>query len=196
MTGAFGNHYNKYASEHPVVRRMMHGFTQNLVELCKKGPHACVLEAGCGEGHLANQLLGPLYPREYHACDLKPESQMRLLSPIQYKCASIYDLPYPDAHFDLVLACEVLEHLEDPRLAMSELVRVAKDAVIVSTPREPLWRVLNLARGSYVQDGGNTPGHIQHFSRRALWDLCTPYLEEIEDRRPIPWTILRGRPRR
>lgn len=196
MTGQFGNHFDKYASEHPVVRRMMQGFVRGVVELCKKGPHQHILEAGCGEGHLAQRLIGPLHPKHYQACDLKPEGQMRMLAPIHYRQASIYELPFPDGHFDLVLACEVLEHLEDPRLAMSELARVAKHAVIVSTPREPLWRILNMARGSYVQDGGNTPGHIQHFSRRDLWDLCTPYLESIQDRRPLPWTILRGHPRR
>lgn len=196
MSDSFGNHYDKYASRNPVERRLMRGFFRHLIDLCKKGPHAHLLEAGCGEGHLANRLIGPLRPQSYHACDLRPESQIKLYHPIHYQYASIYELPFPDAHFDLVLACEVLEHLEDPRLAISELTRVAKHAVIVSTPREPLWRTLNVVRGAYLQDAGNTPGHVQHFSRHDLWDLCNPYLEELEDRCPIPWTILRGRPRR
>lgn len=193
---SFGNHYNKYATRNPVARRMMKGFVEDLVALCRLGPHQEILEAGCGEGHLANRLIAPLHPRRYTACDLRPESQMSLRAPIHYQQASIYELPFPDAHFDLVLACEVLEHLEDPRLAMSELCRVAKDAVIVSTPREPLWRALNVARGAYLKDAGNTPGHIQHFSRKGLWHICSPYLSDMEDRLPLPWTIVRGRPRR
>lgn len=195
MSKGFGNHYDKYGTRNPVAKRLMQGFMDALIELCKKGPHQRVLEAGCGEGHLAQRLLGPLHPEVYHACDLRPASQMQLHSPIRYQCASIYELPFPDAHFDLVLACEVLEHLEDPRLAMSELSRVARGAVIVSTPREPLWRALNMMRGAYLQEGGNTPGHIQHFSRKELWSLCTPYLQDIEDRTPLPWTLLRGLPR-
>jgi hypothetical protein len=29
-------------------------------------------------------------------------------------------------------------------------------------PREPIWRIGNMARGRYLGDLGNTPGHIQH----------------------------------
>lgn len=195
-TPAFGNHYNKYSSKNPMVQRLMRGFTQNLVELAIQGPHETILEAGCGEGYLAQTLLGELGPRRYDACDLASPQGLALPSFVHYQQASIYALPYPDAHFDLVLACEVLEHLEDPKLALLELARVAKHAIIVSTPREPLWRCLNLLRGSYVKDAGNTPGHIQHFSRRGLWHLCSPYLVDLQDRQPIPWTILKGRPRR
>lgn len=196
MTTSFGNHYDKYASRNPIVQRLMRGFTQSLIELAKQSPHESILEAGCGEGHLANLILGELGPRRYDACDLANRHEVQLPRFVNYQQASIYALPYPDAHFDLVLACEVLEHLEDPRLAMIELARVAKHAIIISTPREPLWRVLNVIRGSYLKEAGNTPGHIQHFSRRDLWQLCTPYLNDIQDRQPIPWTMLKGTPRR
>lgn len=196
MNPSFGNHYDKYASKNPLVRRLMRGFMQNLLDLAAQGPHETILEAGCGEGHLAKVLLAELGPRQYHACDLAPRHEVPLPRFVQYNQASIYALPYPDNHFDLVLACEVLEHLEDPRLAMIEIARVAKDSVIVSTPREPLWRCLNVLRGSYLSDAGNTPGHIQHFSRKDLWQLCSPYLMDMQDRQPLPWTILKGRPRR
>lgn len=196
MNPSFGNHYDKYASKNPLVRRLMRGFMQNLLDLAAQGPHETILEAGCGEGHLAKVLLAELGPRQYDACDLAPRHEVPLPRFVQYTQASIYALPYPDNHFDLVLACEVLEHLEDPRLAMTEIARVAKDNVIVSTPREPLWRCLNMLRGSYLADAGNTPGHIQHFSRKDLWQLCSPYLMDMQDRQPLPWTILKGRPRR
>lgn len=196
MTPSVGNHYDKYSSGNPVVQRLMRGFMENLLELAAQGPHETILEAGCGEGHLARIVLGELGPRRYDACDLAPRHELMLPRFVDYQQASIYALPYPDRHFDLVLACEVLEHLEDPRLAMVELSRVAKHAIIVSTPREPLWRCLNVLRGSYLKAAGNTPGHIQHFSRRGLWHLCSPYLVDMQDRQPIPWTILKGRPRR
>lgn len=196
MSGPFGNHEDKFANPNPIARWMMRGFVTSVVELCKRGPHRSLLEAGCGEGQLSIRLAQALSPERFDACDLAPPQQVPLPASIHYHQASIYRLPFPDKHFDLVLACEVLEHLEDPRLAILELCRVTQGAVVISTPREPLWRALNVLRGRYVRAAGNTPGHIQHFSRRALWKLCEPYLEDLQDRCPPPWTILRGRPRR
>jgi len=63
---------------------------------------------------------------------------------------------------DLVIACEVLEHLDAPDQALSELQRVCRGQALVSVPNEPLWRMLNVARGKYWRSPGNTPGHLQN----------------------------------
>ena len=110
--------------------------------------------------------------------------------------ASIYALPYPDHSVDLVICCEVLEHLRDPAAGLAELARVADRHVLLSTPWEPVWRLLNLARGRYLGALGNTPGHLQHFSRRALLDLAATRLDSLRVRRPLPWTVILGDVRR
>ena len=84
----------------------------------------------------------------------------------------------------------------DPATAIGEIARVSRRAVLVSTPWEPVWRLMNLARGRYVSAWGNTPGHIQHFSRRALRRLVSRRVDVLEERRPLPWTVLLGAPRR
>ena len=71
---------------------------------------------------------------------------------------------------------------------------LAERAVLVSTPWEPLWRGLNMARGKYIRELGNTPGHIQHFSKRALIRLAQRHIRITERRDPIPWTVLLGTP--
>lgn len=50
--------------------------------------------------------------------------------------ASVYELPFKDEEFDIVLCCSVLEHLEDPRKAIAEMMRVLKPKgrIIVSVP--------------------------------------------------------------
>ena len=77
-------------------------------------------------------------------------------------------MPFADGEFDLAGAIEVLEHVPDPEHTVAEMARVASRWLLVSVPREPLWRGLNLARGAYVRDLGNTPGHLNHWCRRAL----------------------------
>jgi hypothetical protein len=70
------------------------------------------------------------------------------------------------------------------------MARCASRHVLVSVPHEPLWRALNLARGAYWRDLGNTPGHVNHFSKRAIVSLCARHGEVIETRSPFPWTMV------
>ncbi len=69
---------------------------------------------------------------------------------------------------------EVLEHVPDPAAVLAEMFRVASRWVLVSVPREPLWRGLNMARGSYLRDFGNTPGHLNHWSKRSFATTARP----------------------
>jgi hypothetical protein len=57
-------------------------------------------------------------------------------------------------------------------------------------PREPLWRALNLARLSYVRELGNTPGHLNHWSKRDFVRFLTRRFEVIETRSPTPWSMV------
>src|SRR5688572_3432463 len=84
---------------------------------------------------------------------------------IDFRQRSIYDLKTDEDAADLVVCCEVLEHVEEPRLALERLAGISGQYCLLSVPREPLWRALNCLRGSYLRQLGNTPGHIQHWSR-------------------------------
>ena len=92
--------------------------------------------------------------------------------------------------FDLVLALEVLEHVPDPDAVLAEIARVGTGDVVLSVPWEPVWRLGNLARGRYVSELGNTPGHIQHFGRGAFRRLVGRHLAVRAVRRPFPWTFV------
>lgn len=192
-----GNVYDKYTTNNPVARVLMHRFLRDITDLYRHVDPDTVLEVGCGEGKLAQHLIhisGP--PKRFVASDIslhkvgKPEN-----TNIEFIEASAYKLPYENASFDLVLCCEVLEHLERPQAALLEVTRVAKRSVLLSTPREPIWRILNMLRTAYLRDWGNTPGHIQHFSRRGLAALVSEHIQITEVRTPLPWTIILGSPK-
>ncbi len=62
--------------------------------------------------------------------------------------------------------------MPDAEHTVAEMARVARGGhLLVSVPREPLWRGLNMARGAYIKDLGNTPGHLNHWSRKAFVEL-------------------------
>jgi len=189
-----GNVYDKYATQNPIARWLMTGFLRSVKGLYLQANPREVLEVGCGEGHLATSLIqaGSQAPQKFVACDVEDRARPGVDPRIAFETASIYGLPYADNSFDLVVCCEVLEHLERPAQGLQELVRVARRHVLISTPWEPVWRAMNLARGRYVRDLGNTPGHIQHFGRRALVRLAASQMHVQAVRRPLPWTVILG----
>jgi 2-polyprenyl-3-methyl-5-hydroxy-6-metoxy-1,4-benzoquinol methylase len=108
---------------------------------------------------------------------------------VTYRAAPIESLAPPADAAELVVCCEVLEHLDDAERALDTLVELARPWLLVSVPREPLWRALNLARFKYVGELGNTPGHLGHWSRRGFLDLLRSKAEVVDVRSPVPWTM-------
>jgi SAM-dependent methyltransferase len=197
-----GNAYDKYGSRNPFVRRLMGGFAADLDRLVARAAPTSIHEVGCGEGYWVLRWNRTGVPaRGTDASDrvitLARETAGRQgLPPTLFEVRSIYDLdPTRDAA-DLVVCCEVLEHLEWPEAGLRALSRLGARHVVLSVPREPLWRVLNLARGAYLRDGGNTPGHLQHWSTGAFRRLVSAHFEVVEMRTPLPWTMLLCRPLR
>ncbi len=189
-----GNVYDKYGTHNPIARWLMQGFLDAVSELYLSVRPERVLEVGCGEGHLAQHLIRLAHrPKVFEACDLSLEHLTpRLDEQIIFAEADIYDLPFGDGSFDLVVCCEVLEHLEFPNRGLAEVCRVSGQTVLISAPREPIWRLLNLLRGKYWRDLGNTPGHVRHFSRAGLIRWLSTTLDISEIRTPLPWTVIVG----
>jgi len=197
-----GNAYDKYGSRNPVVKWLMGGFESALSELVAKASPTAIHEIGCGEGYWVlrwNEQGVAARGCDFstHVIELARENATgRGLSPSLFDAHSIYDLEAARDGADLVVCCEVLEHLENPEAGLQALQRVVGRHLIVSVPREPLWGALNLARGKYLADWGNTPGHIQQWTKGGFVSLVSKYFEVVEVNSPLPWTMLLCRLRR
>jgi SAM-dependent methyltransferase len=190
-----GNTYDKYGSTNPVVRRLMSTFERTLGDLWTRADPQSVLDVGCGEGVLTHQWAQALGDRRIVGIDLEDphlqaEWATRQRPNLEYRVTKAERMPFEDDEFDLASAIEVLEHVPDPEHTVAEMARVASRWLLVPVPREPLWRGLNLARGAYVRDLGNTPGHLNHWSRRAFVALLSRHGEVVAARSPFPWTML------
>jgi SAM-dependent methyltransferase len=196
-----GNLYDKYRSTHPIERRLVAGFLAELDRLVEKSGADEAHEVGCGEGELSMRLARR--GLRVRGSDAFPgviaEARQRAAAAglaIEYRATPVERLRRDRDSAELVVCCEVLEHLADPVVALETLAALARPWLIVSVPREPLWRVLNLARLRYVGALGNTPGHLGHWSRRGFVSLLAGHLEVVEVRSPLPWTVAlcRARP--
>ncbi len=190
-----GNTYDKYGSTNPVVRRLMSRFERTLGELFTQAAPASVLDVGCGEGVLthkwARAVPGRVVGLDLEDPAIQAEWEQRTAPNLEYRIMKAENLPFGDGEFALAAAVEVLEHVPDPEHTVAEMARVARGGhLLVSVPHEPLWRMLNVARGAYVKDLGNTPGHVNHWTRRGFIELLSRHGEVVETRSPFPWTML------
>jgi SAM-dependent methyltransferase len=191
-----GNTDDKYGSSNPVVRRLMAGFEATLDELFTRADPQSLLDVGCGEGVLTHQWAQRLGDeRRVVGIDLDDpalhaEWATRTAPNLEYRVMKAENLPFADDEFDAATAIEVLEHVPDAEHTVAEMARVAKRWLLVSVPREPLWRALNMARGAYWKDLGNTPGHLNHWSKRSFVALLSRHGEVVQARSPFPWTML------
>ncbi len=190
-----GNTYDKYGSRNPLTRMLMAGFTRNVDDLLASTSPESLLDIGCGEGVVTARWARAIAPGRVVGVDLDDpalaaEWERHAEPNLEYVAHPAQALPFADAEFDLATAIEVLEHVPDPRATLAEMARCARNHLLVSVPHEPLWRALNIARGAYWRELGNTPGHVNHFSKKAIVTLCAEHGDVIETRMPFPWTMV------
>ncbi len=197
-----GNTYDKYGTRNPIARRMVQGFEGALSGLVAKVSPTTIHEVGCGEGYWVLRWLGQSIDARgtdfsAHVIGMaKENARGRDMDPGRFAVRSIYEVTWERDNADLIVCCEVMEHLYEPQKAMQALQRIVRADLILSVPREPLWRALNLARGKYVSALGNTPGHLQHWSQRGIVSLASQFFDVAEIRSPLPWTMLHCKSRR
>ena len=188
-----GNYYDKYHTRNPIARWLVSGFLHSFEELATLQPERVAVEVGCGEGELSMRLAqagfrvtGYDIAEEAIAEARQRVAQAGLSIPLEVaalgKLSERVRAPF-------VVCCEVLEHLDDPQAGLDDLARIAQSWLLVSVPREPLWRALNLCRGRYLGELGNTPGHVNHWSAGAFLRFLERRFEVHAVRRPLPWTM-------
>ena len=191
-----GNAYDKYGSTNPMEQRMMRGFPDALDGMLAGLSPRRILEIGVGEGQVMSRVRErfpgvPLVGLDLPDDSLREEWRVQGL-PCMFGDATT--LPFPDDSFDLVLAIEVLEHVPGPDAALGELARVCSGTFVASVPFEPIWRAGNLARRRYVRQLGNTPGHVNHWTRWGFRQFVASRFHIQQVRSPLPWTMLRAIP--
>ncbi len=186
----------KYISKNPMIIFLNNYFLSTIASLVKSLESSKILDIGCGEGIVDNFLINNLSVNSSQIVGLDIEPNCLKIAKtinqgVQFYQGSIYKLPFQDNSFDLVLALEVLEHLEYPEEAIGELNRVSRDWVIISVPNDRIFRLGNMLRFKYLSSWGNTPNHIQHWGKRTFTSLISKYMRIIKIKTPLLlWLVL------
>lgn len=138
---------------------------------------ASVLEIGCGRGGFATWLAGQP-ARTVVGADFSRTAVTRAAEAapsVAFEQADIQRLPHPDSSFDIVISCETVEHVPDPRGAVLELARVLKvgGSLLLTTPN--YMNLLGLHRaylrviGRTFTEGGQPINNLTMLPRTAAW---------------------------
>lgn len=191
-----GNNYNKYYSKNPLEKMLMKRYEYSLNSLIKIINPSNIHEVGCGEGYWVIQWAQQGY--KVRGSDFsttiidiaRTNARKNNLMESLFQVCNIYDLKQDRDKAELVVCCEVLEHLDNPNEALRILKTLSDPYLILSVPREPIWRMMNIVRGKYITDFGNTPGHIQGWSKNGFIELVSRYFNIQKVLSPLPWTML------
>ncbi|MEK7636785.1 MAG: class I SAM-dependent methyltransferase [Patescibacteria group bacterium] len=186
----------KFTDPNPLKHWYIRRFQQRFVSLLQNLNPQSVLEVGCGEGYLLTAIALAVPSAALLGLDVNDEALRvgrRLWPSLKMEHGDIYRLPQSDRSWDVVIASEVLEHLERPSEALRELKRVAKRYLLLSVPFEPWFRIGNLGRGKHLSRLGNHPEHVNQWSRRGFGDFVAAQTAVELLSGSFPWTIVLAR---
>jgi SAM-dependent methyltransferase len=194
------SNYLKHTHGNPLQRRLIERFHQAIAARVLDTAPSSFLDAGCGEGFVSRYLLERSPGLDITGFDWNPAScaMAQATNPTEsYLVADITRLPFQDKSFDVAGSFEVLEHLHEPRKALQELLRVSRNAVILSVPHEPYFCLSNAARGKNldIRPRGSDPDHRQFWSRQAFKRFVEQDATILWIGGSFPWTICVAEPR-
>ncbi len=135
-----------------------------------------IVDCGAGTGELVRELRGIYEPRGIVVIGIEYAEEARRLAlerkGTQLLAGSILDLPLRDASSQVTIALDVLEHVEDDRLAAQELLRITAPGgiILINVPAfMTLWSEWDLSLG-----------HFRRYTKQLMSDLLLPYRHEFE----------------
>jgi len=179
-------------------------FKGRLIELARIQPGQRILDVGCGTGTLA-LLIQQRHPdTDVHGIDGDPkileiarDKAARARATIAFECAMAWELPYPDATFDLVVSSLVFHHLatDDKRRAAGEILRVLRPSgTLLLADFGPPSNMVGKAIASIVRRFDEVSDHVTERLPRILTDAGFSDVAEIDrfETHIVPITYLRG----
>jgi len=194
------SNYRKHTTSSKLQRMLIDRFHAKITnEVAKLAPRT-LLDAGCGEGFVAEIFLKAMPGLQVTGFDHN-EPSVKLAAQRNptgtFTVGDIFNIEHPDNSFDVVCCFEVLEHLVDPGKAVQEMVRVAKRAVVFSVPHEPFFCAANAMRGKnwHVRPIGSDEDHRNFWRKSQFGAFVGRYADVQVLTGSMPWIICVATPK-
>lgn len=141
-----------------------------LIEILKLNKREKILDAGCGEGQLADFLRG----YSLYGVDLS-KNAVRKAKKRGYKKAivgELNNLPFKDKVFDKTISIQVFQYLTDPRGDFKELVRLTKKQIIITVPNFNWLKTKSLFSPKYKKIYLNALSYVNLTNKDFLKNLA------------------------
>ena len=147
------------------------------------------LDVGCGDGFLLSKVGAVCPDLPLHGIDIEDGAvtiaRQKLAhrdQQAQLRQGSVYEIPYGINSFSVVLMTEVIEHLEEPSIALEEIHRVLEPGglLLLTTPhRQPDFQ-------------WDEEYHIQEFTWTELSGLLEQQFDAVDGRGFLPMSWVRS----
>lgn len=134
-----------------------------------------VLDVGCGTGYGSAMVASHVH--EVVGIDASEPAIVRAKTKYRSENLEFASMPatrldFPDSSFDAAYSIQVIEHIEDVELHLSEVVRVLRPGsrFIVATPN----------RLTYSPNGLHNPFHVREYDAKELASLLRLFFREVE----------------
>lgn len=147
-----------------------------MLTLIDKHAGETILDIGCGHGVYGKELLKKGY--RYTGIEANEEYVEEARKHVHALCMQAEKLEFPDKSFDTVILLEVLEHLEDPYTALSEILRVTRENLIVSVPNiSPMKECVeyNVVMHHFLEST-----HVNFFTKNMLERFLKKYFSYVK----------------
>ena len=189
MNAALTEHAINLEKEKYSMNRIMEFYYNSIDKLfslaISNGNINNVFDVGCATGDVVHKIAKERKDIKFIAIDIMDEAineaqKNNTLSNLSFK---LLDFIHDEIKYtpDLITCFQTLEHIEDKYLQyfFDKMFTHSKQAVIFSVPREPFWCIANIIRFKYWTRLGNTPHHIQHWSRNNFINIVSKTAKNI-----------------
>lgn len=193
MAARHGNK-QKHESKNPIQQALLGRFKTQAVRLARSVAPSTILEVGCGEGYMLDEMSRAGIGHDLLGVDISEpaidDARARLGDRARVECRDARELADDGRTFDLVMMLEVLEHIPEPAQMLPILERLSTRYLLLSVPWEPFFRGLNFLRGKHVRALGNDPEHVNHWGRRGFMRFVEHRFHVVETPMVFPWTMV------
>lgn len=178
--------FEVYNSKNPFIQILARLFLKNISCLLYSLKTETILDIGCGEGDI-------MYRLKLKKTVGIDNDKIRIHFAKRCGChcivGDIYSLPIQGKAFKIIIATEILEHLDNYNKALNEIRKVCQQCCLISVPYEPFFQVGNFLRGKHLRRLGKTPAHVNFWRKQEIVKILKAHFKIVQFRLSFPWLL-------